>query len=188
MAARAEEAVRSYLVALKDPGALRDGDAIADLERRIDGSDDQLERVVLRQQLIEAKAPTIDRFEEDFVTHAKAWADEQGVSASAFAEEGVPAGVLRRAGFRVGGGRRSAKGARSGGGQRSRVTADEVRGAIPKGSFTIKTLQERSGASPAVVRKVVQEELAAGSLNELGTDPDHSGPGRAPTLYKRGKG
>jgi hypothetical protein len=186
MAVRAEEAVRSYLVALKDPGALRDENAIAELERKITESDDHLERVVMRQQLLEAKAPTIERFEEDFVTHAKAWADDQGVSASAFAEEGVPAAVLRRAGFRVGGGRRGAKGGtRTGGGQRSRVTVDEVRAAIPKGSFTIKALQERSGASPAVVRKVVQEELGNGGLTELGADPDHSGPGRAPTLYQQ---
>jgi hypothetical protein len=186
MAARAEEAVRSYLVALKDPSALRDESSIEELERKITESADHLERVLLRQQLLEAKAPTIEGFEEDFVTHAKAWADEQGVSASAFAEEGVPAGVLRRAGFRVGGGRKARGGGRSGGGQRTRVTADEVRAAIPKGTFTIKTLQDRSGASPAVVRKVVQEELGGGGLSELGPDPDHSGPGRAPTLYKRG--
>jgi hypothetical protein len=187
MATRAEEAVRSYLVALKDPSALRDEEGIAELERKIDATDDQLERVLLRQRLLEAKAPTIERYEEEFVTHAKAWADEQGVSASAFAEEGVPAAVLRRAGFRVGGGGRRAgrSGGRSGGGQRSRVTADEVRAEIPKGSFTIKVLQERSGASPAVVRKVVQEELGSGALKELGADPDHSGPGRAPTLYQR---
>ncbi|MDQ3528930.1 MAG: hypothetical protein M3425_03110, partial [Actinomycetota bacterium] len=66
-------------------------------------------------------------------------------------------------------------------------TVDEVRAAIPKGAFTVKALQGASGASPAVVRKVVQEEVGAGRLKEQGTDPDHQGPGRAPTLYKRGR-
>jgi hypothetical protein len=60
-----------------------------------------------------------------------------------------------------------------------------VRAAIPGTTFTIKSLQERSGASPAVVRKVVAEELDAGNLTDEGADPDHSGPGRAPTLYKK---
>jgi hypothetical protein len=65
------------------------------------------------------------------------------------------------------------------------VTSDEVRAAIPKGTFTINQLQEEAGASLAVVRKVVAEELEAANITEQGPDPDHSGPGRAPTLYER---
>lgn len=183
MAARAEEAVRSYLTALKDPGALRDDGVIKDLEGKLASTDDQLQRVKLRQQLLDAQSPSIERYEDEFVTHAKAWADEQGVSASAFGDEGVPADVLRRAGFKVAGGRRGGR-ARAGG-TRKRVTADEVRAAIPRGNFTIKMLQERSGASPAVVRKVLNEELSAGNIEEKGTDPDHTGPGRSPVLYKK---
>jgi hypothetical protein len=181
-----EEVVRAYLTALKDPSALRDDEAIASIEQRITETDDQIERLRLRQQLLEARTPSLDRFEEDFVTHAKAWADEHGVSAQAFAAEGVSAAVLRRAGFRVAGGRgRPAGKTRSAGGTRTRVTAEEVRSAIPKGTFTIKMLQEASGASPAVVRRVVNEELEAGNIKDKGSDPDHSGPGRAPTLYQR---
>jgi hypothetical protein len=37
------------------------------------------------------------------------------------------------------------------------------------------------------VRKVVADELAAGRLKEIGPDPDHRGPGRSPTLYKKGR-
>ncbi len=187
MAARAEEAVRSYLTALKDPSALRDDDVIRDLEARLDSTDDQLERVVVRQQLLDAQSPSIERFEDDFVTHAKAWADEHGVSSSAFADEGVPADVLRRAGFKVGAGGRRGAGRGRAAGTRKRVTVDEVRAAIPRGTFTVKMLQERSGASPAVVRKVISEELAAGTITEEGTDPDHTGPGRSPVLYKKKK-
>ncbi|HVM19810.1 MAG TPA: hypothetical protein VM307_07605, partial [Egibacteraceae bacterium] len=90
----------------------------------------------------------------------------------------------RRAGLApTGGGRRAGRRP----GVRSRVTVDQVRAVIPRGAFTMKMLQERSGASPAVVRKVITEELAAGTLKEQGPDPDHRGPGRAPILYKKGR-
>lgn len=181
--AQPEEVVRHYLIALKDPTALRDDESIAALERKIEESDDEIERLRLRQQLLEASSPVVERFEDDFVTHAKAWADEQGVSAEAFASEGVPSSVLKRAGLPVTAGRGRKR--KSRGGMRDRVTSDEVRTAIPKGTFTVKTLQERSGASPAVVRKVLAEGLQDGSISKQGTDPDHTGPGRAPTLYKR---
>jgi hypothetical protein len=182
---KTEDVVRSYLLALRDPSALRDDDAVAALEERIDASSDQIERLKLRQELLEARTPSLDRYEEDFVTHAKAWAEDNGVSADAFASEGVDAAVLRRAGFRAAGGRGRGRNGRASGGTRSRVTSDEVRAAIPQGTFTIKVLQDRSGASPAIVRKVVTEEIAAGNVTDEGKDPDHAGPGRAATLYRK---
>ena len=188
--AAAETAVRDYLRALKDPASLRDEDTINDLTKRLEQSDDALERLRLRQQLLDAEAPNVERLEEGFVTHARAWADAIPISVNAFQAEGVPQDVLRRAGFTVAGARRG-RGARSTApagaprARRSRVTVDEVRAAIPDGTFTIKTLQEASGASPAVVRKVVAEEESAGRLRSEGTDPDHRGPGRAPVLYRR---
>lgn len=183
----AESAVRTYLQALKDPSTLRNDAEIADLEARLEASGDQVERVLLRQQLLDARAPSVEQHEEAFVKHAKAWADDKGVSAVAFSAEGVPAGVLRRAGFRVRGGRgRATTARRRATGTRTRVSSEEVRGAIPaKGTFTIRHLEDASGASTGVVRKVVQEELKAGKLKEAGADPDHKGPGRAPVLYRR---
>lgn len=184
MAQATESAVRNYLTALRDPSALRDDEKIADLRRRLDTADDAIERLQLRQQILGAESPSLEQYEDEFVTHAKAWADERGVTPKAFEEEGVPNQVLRKAGFggrRRGGARRSTS-TRAG---RSRVTAEEVRKAIPRGSFTVKTLQDKSGASAAVVRKVVGEEEANGRIERAGTDPDHTGPGRAPTLYRR---
>jgi hypothetical protein len=108
------------------------------------------------------------------------------ITAAAFIEEGVPPAVLRRAGFPVS--VRGRPGRRAAGRvprTRGRVTVEEVRASIPRGSFTIKQLQERSGASPAVVRKVVDQELREGRLIREGTDPQHSGPGRAPALFTR---
>lgn len=185
----AESAVRDYLRALQDPASLRDDDQISHLTEQLSKSEDGVERLRLRQLLMDAEAPSIERFEEAFVTHAKAWAEEQGISAKAFSDEGVDSDVLRRAGFSVGDGRRRGRVARSAGtaprARRSRVTTEDVRAAIPAGAFTIKTLQDTSGASPAVVRKVVAEEEGAGRLRSEGTDPDHRGPGRAPILYRK---
>ena len=193
MASTQETAVRNYLLSVRDPGALRDDDAISDLKSKLEQSDDELERLQLRQQLLDMEHPPLERFEDAFVEHAKAWADQTGISGEAFVAEGVPAAVLRRAGFRnVAGGGRSrrstaprATSTRTS--TRTRVSADEVRAAIPSGSFTVKDLQERSGASAAVVRRIIQEEVEAGTLSDQGADPDHSGPGRAPTVYKREK-
>jgi hypothetical protein len=183
--AAAEQAVRAYLGALKDPSSLRDDERIAKLERELERSNDQLERVLLQQQLLDAKSPSVEQFEEAFIEHARSWAEEHGVSPSAFQSEGVPSTVLRRAGFQVRGGRARGRAARRrSAGRRTRVSADEVRKAIPRGTFTIREVQERSGASTAVVRRVVQEELEAGRVSEAGTAPDHSGPGRAPALYE----
>lgn len=176
----AETAVRSYLAVLRDPSSLRDEAALAQLRKQLESSSDDLERLRLRQQILDMEHPSIDRYEDDFVTHAKAWADEHGVTPKAFEAEGVPGGVLRRAGMAPASRRRR-------GGTRTRVTVDEVRAAIPRGSFTIRRLQELSGASPAVVRKVVTEELEAGRLKEQGPDPNHRGPGRSPVLYKKSK-
>jgi hypothetical protein len=185
----AEAAVRDYLRALHDPNSLRDDTRIKELTEQLSSSNDGVERLRLRQELLDAEAPSIERYEGGFVTHAKAWAEESGISVKAFSDEGVAGDVLRRAGFNVSGGRgrRGARGqtAAPARARRSRVTAEDVRAAIPKGAFTIKQLQDASGASPAVVRKVVAEEEQAGRLANEGTDPDHRGPGRAPLLYRR---
>lgn len=182
--ATAETAVRDYLRALKDPASLRDDETINELGTQLQESNDPVERLRIRQRLLELEAPPMDRYEEAFLTHAKAWAEDHGISLKAFTDEGVPNQVLRKAGFQIGGRRgRGPRGpARA---RRTRVTTEQVRGAIPKGAFTIKALQDASGASPAVVRKVVAEEEAADRLRNEGTDPDHRGPGRAPVLYRR---
>jgi hypothetical protein len=189
MAITQETAVRNYLLSVRDPSALRDDSAITDLKTKLEQSDDELERLQLRQQLLDMESPSLERYEDAFVEHAKAWAEKTGISSEAFLAEGVPAAVLRRAGFRgvVGGRRRSPGRPPVRATTRSRVSADEVRSAIPTGSFTVKDLQERSGASAAVVRRIIPEEVDGGRLSDMGADPGHSGPGRAPTVYKRGK-
>lgn len=190
MASTQEAAVRNYLLSIRNPGALRDDDAIAALNAKLEESNDELERLQLRQQLLDSESPSLERYEDAFVEHARAWAERTGISAEAFLAEGVQPGVLRRAGFRgvSGGGRRRSSSRSTSSSRtstRTRVSADEVRAAIPTGTFTVKDLQERSGASAAVVRRIIAEEVEAGTVTDEGPDPDHSGPGRAPTVYKR---
>ena len=183
-----QAAVRNYVISLRDPSALRDDDAIADLHSTIDQTDDDVERLKLRQQLLDLQDPPLERYEAAFVEHAKAWADTSGVTADAFVAEGVPAAVLRRAGFRGvsnRGTRRTRRSSARATAGRRRVSAEEVRAAIPTGMFTVKDVQEASGASAAVVRRVISEEVDSGNLTDQGPDPDHTGPGRTPTIYQR---
>lgn len=187
----AETALRDHFRALSDPSSLRDDSRIEELQSKLSSSQDGVERLRLRlrQLLLNAVSPSTERYEEGFITHGKAWADESGVTARVFSGEGVSNEVLRRGGFPVGDGPRRSRSARQAPSspvraRRSRVTAEDVRAAIPEGTFTIKCLQDSSGASPAVVRKVVSEEESAGRLRNEGKDPDR-GPGRAPVLYRR---
>jgi DNA-binding Lrp family transcriptional regulator len=56
---------------------------------------------------------------------------------------------------------------------------------LPK-RFTLARLADRAGGgSPATVKKAVDELVEAGVVVRIGPDPDHSGPGRAPTLYEQ---
>lgn len=183
-----EDAVRNYLLALKDPAALKDDDAVEAVRQQLQQTDDILERVKLQQQLQNLENPPLEQYEDTFVEHAKAWAEANGIGPRAFLAEGVPPAVLRRAGFSVSG--RARDGRRRGGrprtSTRTRTSSDEVRKAIPRGTFTVKDLQEKSGGSVQVVRNVIREEVEGGRVQDLGPDPDHIGPGRAPTLYKKG--
>jgi hypothetical protein len=183
----ADEAVGRYLRALRDPSSARDEATIQELEQRLATLDDPVERLLARSDLLRATQADASSFEAGFTEHAKTWAEANRVSAEAFTAEGVPADVLRRAGFRVGGrvGGRGGTGRQRSDRRRTRVGVEKIREALPKGKFTLRQVQEATGASPATVRKVVMEQVAAGKVKELGPDEKHAGPGRAPTLYKR---
>ena len=179
-----ERPIRDYLTVLNNPAVLHTND-VRELEAQINGTDDPVERLRLRGKIEQVKKPDTSKYEGAFVKHATSWAKEHGVTRYAFRAEGVPPAVLRKAGFTVrGDGRKRTRGRRGTGTRRSRVSAEQVRKAIPRGNFTIKDVQQASGASPAVVRRIVQEELQAGNVTDAGPAPDHQGPGRAPTIYQ----
>jgi hypothetical protein len=176
----AEEAVRNYLTALHNPELLRDEGRIDELSKKLADADDPLERLQLRSELQRTEMVDTDQLEVDFVTHAKAWATEQGVPPSVFKDEGVPRDVLRKAGLDGGRGRQATRA------RRPRVSREDVVAAIPpRRKFTTGEIAERSGASLATVRAVITELLAKAELEDLGPAEDHTGPGRAPTMYKR---
>lgn len=182
MASKAQEtAVRDYLQALKDPESLRDDKAIAELQTRLDDADDPLERVQLHAQLDQVQRVDPSAYEDGFVTHAKAWAVQHGVSAEAFKAEGVSEDVLARAGLASGRRRRPATGAR-----RRRVSREEVRQAMRQHKhFTMPQIQHKTGASRETVRAVIKELFEGGEVEDAGPDKSHTGRGRAPTRYQR---
>jgi hypothetical protein len=180
----AQTAVSTYLTALQDPNALVNSQALADLKAKLEEATDPLERLMLRQELLDTQEPpSLPVLEAEFITHAKAWADESGITAKVFLIEGVSPSVLRRAGFAVPKTRSAAKAERKP--TAKRVTAEQVRAVIPAiGTFTIQQLAARSGATLATVRKIVQQQVDSGRVQQLGVDPTHQGVGRAPVLYQ----
>jgi hypothetical protein len=184
----AEGAVRSYLLYLKDPAALRDEDEIAKRSRAVAAATDPIDR--LKAIAAREQAATIDvgALTDGFVTNARAWAEAQGVPLGAFRELKVPDDVLRRAGFDVpaGGGRR----ARGSSPVRSRAKAvpvEEIKAHIlgRKGTFLLADVISSVGGSQATVRKAIDELIAGGQVKKLGPVPDHNARGRAPLQYKR---
>lgn len=183
----AEEVVRKYLDYLEDPAVLRDDAAIAEAEARAEAATDKIERLRALSEVERLKSPSADDLHEAFVKDAKSWADAEGITAGAFRTVGVPPGVLVAAGFDVPGHeapratRRPRRATRGPG-----VGVDEVRAAVPgSGTFTVKELRERSGASPGTVRKAMTAMLEDGTVVDRGQDPRWDGPGRVPTLYSR---
>jgi hypothetical protein len=182
-----EQAVRRYLDSLRNPESLLDKSRVNEIERKLkDNSLDVTQRLKLRDELRTLQDPSSaqEAAKDSFVEHAKAWAKDAGVSADAFREEGVPASVLREAGLLPKRGRSARR--RTGAGSR-RVSADTVREKIKnkRSTFTINSIVEETGASVGMVRTVVNEAEKAGEVRRQGTDPDHRGPGRAPTLYRK---
>ena len=182
----AEVVIERYLLALKDPSVLVDRKAIEELEAQLARAEHPIERVLLRADIDAARNVTAATFEEEFIAVAKAWAQEHGVSASAFEEEGVPAPVLRRAGIAASVSRgRPRKVAEEDQPRRKRTSTEEIAAALPDGPFSLRDATEAAGASAAPVRSVINRGLADGTIREIGPDPAYSGYGRAPNRFAR---
>lgn len=182
-----EEAVRSYLTYLSDPGSLVNAAEIKKLESAAAKVTDVLERLRALSVLHNAKHVDAGRLRADFVRHAKSWAAEQGLAVAAFIEMGVPADVLEDAGLT---GSRRPRSARQGGAPRlraARVGADEIRAAVLARTepFTVSEVQSAVGGSPGTIKKVLDELLAAKRVERQGAVADWSGRGRAPYQYAR---
>lgn len=178
-----DEAVRTYMLSVKNPAALKDEQQLTQLEASLAEEEDPLERVKLQAQLNRAQSVTPEDFEQAFVENAKEWASKNDVPPEAFLAEGVEDDVLVKAGLLAKAQSKPPQARRSA--TRSRVPAEEVRNAIrsQSESFTTNSIQELTGASAATVRKYIQELLDEKVLVEEGPDSSHQGRGRAPILY-----
>ena len=187
-----EAAVRRYLHWLEDPSSLVDDDAVSRAEAEVAAAPDPLARLHALADLEHAREADADGVTEDFVAHAKAYAEAESIPVAAFRASGVPDDVLRRAGFEVGRrGRRSAgrgRGPSRGEGTRApQVPMEDLKAAalrLPKQFTLAEVATEAGGGSPQTVRKAIDELIAAGTVRNLGPKPDHHGRGRAPTLYE----
>lgn len=185
-----EDAVRRYLQWLEDPASLVDDDAVARAEAAVASAPDPLARLHALADLEHAHEADADAVTEDFVAHAKGYAEAESIPVAALQASGVPDDVLRRAGFEVGGRRRGSSGGsrRGGGGTRApKVSIEELKAAtlrLPKQFTLADVASEAGGGSPQTVRKAVDEMIADGKVRNLGPKQDHHGRGRAPTVYE----
>lgn len=188
-----EGAVRLYLLYLEDPNKLRDESVIQKKTQAVLDARDPIERLKALGELERAAKVDEAPLRSAFVAHAKAWAEAEGVPASAFRELRVPDDVLREAGFDLpaGGGReRRSRALDVGARVRQRAKAvpvDDIKAYVldQKGTFVLADIMQAVGGSPATVRKAVEELVEAGQVERLGPMPGYAGRGRAPVQYSR---
>lgn len=181
----AEQAVRAYLVALQDPSSLMDDAEVQRLRHDLARIHDPLERLKTRARLEERRRCLAERAEAGFVACAKPWADAQDVTAEAFRAEGVPAAVLRRAGFslREDQRRRPRRRPRP---TATRPSVSDIRAAIPHtGTFTLADIQDQTRAPEAAVRRVVRLMIARGEVEDLEEGRDDADDAQGRRVYRR---
>lgn len=186
-----EAAVRRYLGWLDDPSSVIDEDAVAKADQAFATASDPIDRLHAAAARERARAADVDKIAADFVAHARAYADAEGIPVEAFRALGVGDDVLAAAGFDVpltgrSGGRARAAG-RPASPRGPQVSVSQLKSTAAGGPkrFTLAQLADRAGGgSPATVKKAVDELIADGLAVKVGPDPAHQGPGRAPTLYE----
>lgn len=193
-AAEAESAVRRYLAWLDDPASVVDLDAVARADAAFTNASDPIDRLHAAAARERARAADASAITSAFVRAARAYAELEGIPVEAFRAVGVPDDVLAEAGFAVA----TSRGRRgpAAGGTRPRRTSGTRAPQIPVAQikavaeqmpkqFTLAQLAEAAGGgSPVTVRKAVDELIGEGRAAKLGPDANHSGPGRAPTIYE----
>jgi hypothetical protein len=188
----AEGAVRLYLLYLEDPGKLRDEGEIQRRTQAVLDAKDPIEKLKALAELERVAKVDEEPLRKAFVEHAKAWAEPQGIPASAFRELQVPDDVLREAGFDVPAAtqrrRRGAGTAEGDGRQRAKaVPVEAIKDFVlqQSGTFVLTDVMTGVGGSPATVRKAVDELVEGGQVERLGPVEGYQGRGRAPIQYSR---
>lgn len=190
-----ESAVRRYLAWIDDPASVVDEGAVERAEAAFAAASDPIDRLHAAAAREKARVADVDSIAREFVAHARSYAEGEGIPVEAFRSLGVGDDVLAEAGFAVPssrGRRGPAAGARRatrpGGAPRApQISVAQIKGVadqMPK-QFTLAQLADKAGGgSPVTVRKAVDELIAEGRAAKLGPDANHTGPGRAPTIYE----
>lgn len=176
------------------PESAVDDEAVATAEARFAAASDPIDRLHAAAARERAQAADVDAIAADFVTHARAYAEAEGIPVAAFRTLGVADDVLAEAGFAVPssrGRRGPASGRKASSGPSAprapQISVSQIKGVadqMPK-QFTLAQLADKAGGgSPVTVRKAVDELIAEGRAAKLGPDTNHTGPGRAPTIYE----
>jgi len=182
-----EDGIRSYLGSIGSTSKpMVDREAVKSLKTQVRNTADPIEKLRLLAALEDERAgrmPDHSAHEAVFVAEAKAWAADEGISASAFQSLKVPDDVLRAAGFSVSSSRST--GSTRTGGRAQKIPMEDVQAAARSLGAQWK-LGDLAGAldrEPATIRNYVNKLVADGSVKDLGDDPQHNGRGRAPKLY-----
>lgn len=181
------DAIRSYLEGLgQSDKPVVDREAVKAIKAQVRTEKDPINKLKLLTELEEQeKGQLPDRTAEEqaFISSAKAWAEQEKISVSAFQASGVPDAILRKAGFTVTAAS-PAKAARAGS-RAPRVPIEQVEGAARRlgKRWTLNDLAAEIDRGITTTRNYLNRLIADGTVSELGDDPDHDGRGRAPKLY-----
>jgi cytidylate kinase len=184
-----EDGIRAYLESLGKPAKpIVDKEAVKALKSEIRGTSDPIEKLRLLTALEDAEAGVIPDTSGDqavFVAEAKAWAEAEGVSATAFQGLGVPDEILAEAGFEISPAARSTSNRSSGSGRAPRIPIEDVKAAVRKlgSGWKLSDLAAALDRDSATVRNYVNKLVKEGDITIVGDDPKHDGRGRAPKLY-----
>jgi len=193
MSRQVEDAIRSYLSSVGRPAKpLVDREAVASLKARIREEEDPIEKLRLLSALEEEEAGRLPDTSGDravFVAEARAWAEQEQISVSAFQALGVPDDDLREAGFEVPTGsparRAVARSTAAGGARAARIPIADVKKVVRQlgSGWRLADLAAALDREPATVRNYVNKLVDDGFVTVIGDDPRHDGRGRAPKLY-----
>lgn len=186
----ADRAVREAVLLHTDARSLQNENRISELQASIEQETDPVERVKLRAELEKEYKVDEKDIERRFVKYAKRWTNHYGVSVESLRSEGIPPRLLKRAGFTVRGGAGPEKRTSYAGHGNQRVTQADVIEWLNKATtgsrFTLHDLQQHTGCSAGTARSAL--EALGDKIVSEGPDPDHSGPGRAPNVFRVVKG
>lgn len=188
---KAVDGIRAYLEGLgATDKPMVDKEAIKAVKAQIRSESDPINKLKLITQLeAEEQGHVPDRSGDEavFIAEAKAYADSEGISGTAFQALGVPDDVLKHAGFDVSPpSAPTTRGTRRSSGSRApRVAIEEVQAAAKKlgSGWKLNDLADAIERDPATTRNYLKKLIDAGGVTELGDDPSHDGRGRAPKLY-----